>query len=90
MHLRPRQRMRQHDANGRRVAEWLEKHPRVQRVYYPGLRSHPQHELAGRQMKGYGGMCPPPDVEERLGHTRSLCAARGDLDLAARRRRGPA
>jgi len=49
-------RMRQHDANGRRVAEWLEKHPRIQRVYYPGLRSHPQHELASRQMKGFGGM----------------------------------
>jgi len=49
-------RMRQHDANGRRVAEWVEKHPRVQRVYYPGLRSHPQHELAARQMKGFGGM----------------------------------
>jgi len=49
-------RMRQHDVNGRRVAEWLEKHPRVQRIYYPGLRSHPQHELAARQMKGFGGM----------------------------------
>src|SRR5881296_2798532 len=49
-------RMRQHDVNGRRVAEWLEPHPRVQRVYYPGLRSHPQHELATRQMKGFGGM----------------------------------
>src|SRR6185295_15956387 len=49
-------RMRQHDASGRRIAEWLEKHPRVQRVYYPGLRSHPQHELASRQMKGFGGM----------------------------------
>src|SRR5437879_10258192 len=49
-------RMRQHDANARRIAEWLEKHPRVQRVYYPGLRSHPQHDLATRQMKGFGGM----------------------------------
>jgi cystathionine beta-lyase/cystathionine gamma-synthase len=49
-------RMRQHDVNGRRVAEWLEKHPRVERVYYPGLRSHPQYELATRQMKGFGGM----------------------------------
>jgi cystathionine beta-lyase/cystathionine gamma-synthase len=48
--------MRQHDASGRRIAEWLEKHPRVQRVYYPGLRSHPQHDLASRQMKGFGGM----------------------------------
>ncbi len=49
-------RMRQHDANGRRIAEWLSKHPKVQRVYYPGLPSHPQHELACRQMKGFGGM----------------------------------
>jgi cystathionine beta-lyase/cystathionine gamma-synthase len=49
-------RMRQHDASGRRIAEWLEKHPRVQHVYYPGLRSHPQHDLASRQMKGFGGM----------------------------------
>jgi len=49
-------RMRQHDANGRRIAEWLEKHPAVKRVYYPGLPSHPQHDLAGRQMSGFGGM----------------------------------
>jgi cystathionine beta-lyase/cystathionine gamma-synthase len=49
-------RMRQHDSSGRRIAEWLEKHPRVQRVYYPGLRSHPQHDLASRQMQGFGGM----------------------------------
>ncbi|MGH7672025.1 MAG: cystathionine gamma-synthase [Gemmatimonadales bacterium] len=49
-------RMRQHDANGRRVAEWLTTHPRVKRVYYPGLPSHPQYDLACRQMKGFGGM----------------------------------
>ncbi len=49
-------RMRQHDASGRRIAEWLTKHPMVERVYYPGLPSHPQHELACRQMKGFGGM----------------------------------
>src|SRR2546421_437071 len=49
-------RMRQHDANARRIAEWLTKHPKVERVYYPGLPSHPQHELACRQMKGFGGM----------------------------------
>src|ERR1041384_7423398 len=48
--------MRQHDANGRRIAEWLTKHPKVERVYYPGLPSHPQHDLACRQMKGFGGM----------------------------------
>jgi cystathionine beta-lyase/cystathionine gamma-synthase len=49
-------RMRQHDASGRRIAEWLGTKPRVKRVYYPGLPSHPQHELARRQMKGFGGM----------------------------------
>jgi cystathionine gamma-lyase/cystathionine beta-lyase/cystathionine gamma-lyase/homocysteine desulfhydrase len=49
-------RMRQHDANGRAVASFLAEHPRVERVYYPGLGSHPQHELARRQMTGFGGM----------------------------------
>ncbi|MGH7570173.1 MAG: cystathionine gamma-synthase [Gemmatimonadales bacterium] len=49
-------RMRQHDANGCRIAEWLSHHPRVRRVYYPGLPSHPQHALAARQMTGFGGM----------------------------------
>ena len=49
-------RMRQHDANGRVVAGWLEDRKDVQRVYYPGLTSHPQHELAKRQMSGFGGM----------------------------------
>ena len=49
-------RMRQHDRSGRLLAEWLERHPAVRTVYYPGLPSHPQHELACRQMKGFGGM----------------------------------
>src|SRR6059036_2119831 len=49
-------RMRQHDASARRIAEWLTRHPKVERVYYPGLPSHPQHELACRQMTGFGGM----------------------------------
>src|SRR5205814_3537375 len=49
-------RMRQHDASGRRIADWLSKHPKVEKVYYPGLPSHPQHELACRQMAGFGGM----------------------------------
>jgi cystathionine beta-lyase/cystathionine gamma-synthase len=38
------------------VAEWLEGHPAIERVYYPGLASHPQHALAKRQMRGFGGM----------------------------------
>jgi len=49
-------RMRQHDASGRRIADWLSKHPKVEKVYYPGLPSHPQHDLACRQMAGFGGM----------------------------------
>jgi cystathionine beta-lyase/cystathionine gamma-synthase len=49
-------RMRQHDANGRILAEWVSRHPRVQKTYYPGLASHPQHDLARRQMSGFGGM----------------------------------
>jgi cystathionine beta-lyase/cystathionine gamma-synthase len=49
-------RMRQHDANGRRIAEWLAADRRVPAVFYPGLPSHPQHELAKRQMSGFGGM----------------------------------
>jgi cystathionine gamma-lyase len=49
-------RMNQHDASGRRLAVWLERHPKVQRTYYPGLPSHEQHDLACRQMTGFGGM----------------------------------
>jgi cystathionine gamma-lyase len=49
-------RMRQHDANGRRVADWLAAERKIPKVYYPGLPSHPQHELARRQMSGFGGM----------------------------------
>jgi cystathionine beta-lyase/cystathionine gamma-synthase len=49
-------RMEKHDENGRAVANFLAEHPRVQKVYYPGLASHPQHEIAKRQQKGFGGM----------------------------------
>ena len=49
-------RMPQHDKNGRAIAAFLEPHKKVQRVYYPGLTSHPQHELAKKQMKGFGAM----------------------------------
>jgi cystathionine beta-lyase/cystathionine gamma-synthase len=48
--------MKAHNDNGQAVAEWLEAHPKVERVYYPGLGSHPQHELARRQMTGFTGM----------------------------------
>jgi cystathionine beta-lyase/cystathionine gamma-synthase len=49
-------RMQAHDYNGRRIAEWLEGGGRVSEVFYAGLPSHPQHDLAARQMSGYGGM----------------------------------
>ncbi|MGH8163743.1 MAG: trans-sulfuration enzyme family protein, partial [Rhodanobacteraceae bacterium] len=49
-------RMREHARNAQAVAEFLESHEEVDRVYYPGLPSHPQYELAKRQMSGFGGM----------------------------------
>lgn len=49
-------RMRQHSENAQAIAEYLEGHPAVERVYYPGLESHPGHELAAQQMSGFGGM----------------------------------
>jgi len=49
-------RMQRHNENGQRVAEFLENHPRVERVYYPGLASHPYHEIAKQTMRGYGGL----------------------------------
>ena len=49
-------RMQQHNANGLALAQFLCAHPKVQHVYYPGLPSHPQYELAKRQMRGFGGM----------------------------------
>src|SRR3954462_6100218 len=49
-------RMQQHNANGLALAELLAAHPKVQHVYYPGLPTHPQYDLAKRQMRGFGGM----------------------------------
>ncbi|TAE61137.1 MAG: cystathionine gamma-synthase, partial [Bacteroidetes bacterium] len=52
LHLR----MEQHCKNGRAVAEYLSQHPKVARVYWPGLPSHPNHDVAARQMRDFGGM----------------------------------
>ncbi|WP_113906901.1 trans-sulfuration enzyme family protein [Aliidiomarina celeris] len=49
-------RMRQHNEAALEIAQWLEQHPRVRKVVHPGLASHPQHELAKKQMSGFGGM----------------------------------
>ncbi len=52
LHLR----MERHEQSAGELARWLEQHPAVEKVIYPGLPSHPQHELSGRQASGYGGM----------------------------------
>ena len=49
-------RMERHCASGLKIAAWLERHPKVRRVFYPGLASHPQHALAKKQMRAFGGM----------------------------------
>ena len=49
-------RMQRHNQNGLEVARWLEAHPKIRRVWYPGLPSHPDHEVASRQMRGFGGV----------------------------------
>ena len=65
LHLR----MRQHDANGRRVADWLVEQVGAERVFYAGLSTHPQHELAKKQMSGFGGMISVElDTRERAAH----------------------
>jgi cystathionine gamma-synthase len=49
-------RMDRHSANGMAIAEWLAEHPKVTRVNYPGLTTHPEHTLARKQMRSFGGM----------------------------------
>ena len=49
-------RMKEHEKNAIKIAAWLEKHSQVEKIIYPGLSSHPQHELAAKQMNGFGGM----------------------------------
>ncbi len=67
-----------HNRNAGALAGFLESHPKVTRVYYPGLSSHPQHDLAGRQMSGYGGMV----VFELEGGFEAARTFTGDLKLA--------
>ena len=49
-------RVKAHNRNAKKIAKWLDKHELVTRVYYPGLKTHPDHDLAKKQMKGYTGM----------------------------------
>ncbi len=71
-------RMRQHDANGRRIAAWLAERMGHEQVIYPGLESHPQHELARRQMTGFGGM-----ISVELGSRERAAAVLGRAHLFA-------
>lgn len=80
-------RMRQHDATGRRVAEWLAQRMGAERVFYPGLASHPQHALAKKQMSGFGGMISvetgsKPNAAKVLGRVRvfSLAESLGGVE----------
>lgn len=63
-------RMERHCTSGMKVAAWLEKHPKIEKVFYPGLASHPQHVLAKKQMSGFGGMI--------------TAVIKGDLDASRR------
>jgi cystathionine gamma-lyase len=69
LHLR----MQQHNQSALAIAQWLEKHPEIEHVIYPGLTSHPQHALACQQMNGFGGIVSviskklTPSIVERLG-----------------------
>jgi cystathionine gamma-lyase len=63
-------RMERHCQNAAKIADWLEKHGKIERVIYPGLESHPQHAIARKQMRGFGGMI--------------TCIMKGGLDDARR------
>jgi cystathionine gamma-synthase len=65
-------RMRAHSDNALQVASFLEQHPRVERVHYPGLKSHPGHDLAAKQMSSYGGML---SLEVKGGRDAAMAAA---------------
>lgn len=69
-------RMRQHETNAREVARFLAGHPRIARVLYPGLETHPGHDLAARQMDGFGGMISAEVVGGREAAHRVLSRTR--------------
>ncbi|MCZ6531497.1 MAG: cystathionine gamma-synthase, partial [SAR324 cluster bacterium] len=75
-------RMERHCENAMRVARYLEDNPRVGRVYYPGLPEHPQHELASRQMRDFGGMISFELAEDSLEKAKRFCSATKVFALA--------
>ena len=80
-------RMRAHCQNTQAIAEFLQKHPAVERVHYPGLPDHPGHDIAGRQMSGWGGML---SFQVRGGPDAAMAvAARAELFIRATSLGGP-
>jgi cystathionine beta-lyase/cystathionine gamma-synthase len=75
-------RMERHCENAMKVARYMEDNPRVGKVYYPGLESHPQHALAGRQMRDYGGMVSFELADDSLERAKRLCSATRIFSLA--------
>ncbi|MCZ6474049.1 MAG: cystathionine gamma-synthase [SAR324 cluster bacterium] len=75
-------RMERHCENAKRVARYLEDNPRVGKVYYPGLPEHPQHELASRQMRDFGGMISFELAEDSLEKAKRFCSATKVFSLA--------
>lgn len=74
-------RMQRHCENAMRIARFLEKHPKVQSVIYPGLSSHPQHSLASRQMRDFGGMISC-HLKANLGKTKKFLSSLHVFTLA--------
>lgn len=75
-------RVRQHCANGRAVALWLDAHPKVDRVYWPGLTGSANHDVATRQMRDYGGMISFTLVDDSLAASRKVCESTRIFALA--------
>ena len=75
-------RVRQHCENGRNVANWLQAHPKVDKVYWPGFESFPNHDIASRQMKDFGGMISFTLVDDSLAASRKVCESTRIFALA--------
>ena len=75
-------RMRQHCANGRAIAEWLEAHPKVDKVFWPGIAGSPNHAIAARQMADFGGMISFTLVDDSLAASRKVCESTSVFALA--------
>jgi len=74
-------RMERHEANARQITNFLVNHPKVKKVYYPGLSSHPGYEIAKKQMRGFGGMISF-EIKGGLGEAKKVCETAKIFSLA--------